>query len=208
MFWRVYPSVYDRLWDQPLTDYLACRVANAVQGAGLSDVLEIGAGTGLITRRLEQADINLVVSEPNPRMRERATRRLTSCPISSHSLSDWVTLASTPSHPRTVVAANVVHLATDRSHMLELLRRVAGQGGAVIVLTPADGANLARTVTAIRRRGGSWLKCLEFLALHLLLTPLIALTSDLRRRRQRSQVEGFVYRELIDDVSVLDVYRN
>lgn len=168
--WRVYPSLYDILWDSALTDEIADEL---IADLPLElPVEEVGAGTGLFTQRLLAAGLHVIASEPDERMAARLRRRLPHLPLLPASIAD---LPAPERRPCTVVAANVLHLSHDPAGALTALRQRAGQDGTVAVVTPAPNATVRGTALARRRAGDRRRSAFAFLACHVLLAPLVAL---------------------------------
>lgn len=166
--WRAYSSVYDTLWDTPLTERLAQRVCEEVPATG--PVEDVGAGTGLVTTHLVAAGHEVVAHEPHAGMRRRFMRRLPHVTIDELAVDDL----RPDGVSRTVVAVNVVHLAGDANAAVERLRRRAGPGGRVVVATPSPDVSVLRVARAQQRAGGTTLDAIRFVVLHLLLAPLVA----------------------------------
>lgn len=202
LLWAVYPKLYDRIWDNRLTDHLATRLVELIP-PGLP-VDEVGAGTGLFTWHLRQAGMDLHVFEPDPRMRCRLAARLPGFDVSDSTIED---LGGDAPEPRAVLAANVLHLVSDPGAALEKLKRRAGRDGVVIVIGPTPRASLTRLCIALRRSGESALGVLRFLAIHIALAPLIALGGGLAvGRRSARTADGAALRETVDGVAQLAVF--
>jgi SAM-dependent methyltransferase len=190
VLWALYPRVYDRLWDDPLTASLT----NVVMDELPPDlpVEEVGAGSGLFTKRIAQAGLTVTASEPNSRMRQRFAKRLPSVELIDATIDR---LPPVRQAPCSVVAANVLHLTSDPMDALAVLRRRAGRGGRVVVVTPSPRATLSRVARAQRRNGKSRRATLGFVLLHVLLAPVTILAGGQATPRRLARV---------NDVDALD----
>lgn len=149
--WPIYSLVYDLLWDGPATLALAHEIVSEASPA--LPVIEVGAGTGLITRALVEAGLDVTAYEPEPRMLTELVARLPDIPTEALALED----IPMSEGPKTVVAANVLHLVPDPVAALARLRLLAGEQGDVIVVTPMAGHTLAQVIAALRSLGvGRW----------------------------------------------------
>ena len=167
-FFAVYSRVYDYLWDHALTASLAERVADEATGVG-GRVLEVGSGTGLITRVLVGRGLDVVPSEPDPHMRARFEQRFPDLPC-MHWLLDEV--ESTADGYAGVVAVNVVHMLDDADAAVRQMLALASDGGVVIVATPSPSASVPVVMRAMKRHGVGLTRRAGFLLVHLLLAPL------------------------------------
>lgn len=198
LLWAIYSRLYDRVWDNRLTDHLAARVVDLIP-PGLP-VDEVGAGTGLFTWRLHQAGLDVRVFEPDARMRRQLVARLPGLAVCDSAIEE---LSGAPG-PRVVVAANVLHLVSDPGAALEMLRRRAGRDGLVVIAGPAPRASLTRFCMALHRRGEPVFGVLLFLSIHIALAPLIALGGGLKvSRRSAGGVDGTTSSETVDGVAQL-----
>lgn len=202
LLWTVYPGIYDRAWDNRLTDHLAIRLVGLIP-PGLP-VDEVGAGTGLLTRCLHRAGVNVCAFEPDARMRRRLVSRLPGVSVCDSAIED---LSDDDLKPRVVVAANVIHLLPDPAAALARLRHRAGRGGLVVVLGPTPRASLTRFCLALHRRGEPALSLLRFLSIHLALAPLVALGGGLAvGRRSARAADGATLCETVDGVAQITLF--
>ena len=162
LLWSAYGRLYDRLWDTHLIAELGGAVAARAAAAGLP-VVEVGCGTGLITRHLVETGLAIEAHEPSEVMRRRCEARVSPLPVGDAALD---AVAAGPG-PRFVVASNVVHFTDDPEAALERLRHLAGEGGGVVVVTPLPSATLADVVSAHRRHGATAGHAALFVAQHL-----------------------------------------
>ncbi len=177
----VYSGVYDFLWDNSLAD----RVAEAV-GAELGSnrtVLDVGAGTGIITQRLASMGHDVVATEPNASMRRQFGKRLPNTPCQSLGIDHVDTDSSLARSADVVIAVNVVHMTDDPSGSVEHLECVA-QGKTLIIVTPHENMSLLRVVKALLANGIRVRRVLAFVGVHLALAPLTLVTSSGIPRKQ------------------------
>jgi SAM-dependent methyltransferase len=171
-FWRFYAKWYDHLWDMQLTADVADAVVHHIPPD--LPVVEVGAGTGLITRRLALDRHVERASEPAPAMRRRLIeRQLRIDEVGAEAISEL----RLPVRTRCLVAINVLHLVPLPGDALAQLLVMAGTGGRVVVVTPAANATLLAVIRAARARGAGWGWSIAFLAAHLLLAPLAAIAN-------------------------------
>ena len=81
LLWRIYATqIYDSLMSvsfaRALTDAHVAAARIHLRQSGGSQVLDIGAGTGLVAEALTAEGISVVAVEPNPAMAERLRKRL------------------------------------------------------------------------------------------------------------------------------------
>lgn len=178
VFWRVYAACYDSLWDNALTDQTAGWVQAQIQPG--DEVVECGAGTGLIVQRLTQAGHHVRATEPEKAMRDRLQRRLPDVVVDGRRCEDL------PAGQEAVIlAVNVLHMVTDIHEALWHLRAAAGARGRVIVTVPAQGTQLSDVLAAMRTLHVPWRERARFAALHMLLAPMtVAGAHGLRRLPQ------------------------
>ncbi|WP_024285976.1 class I SAM-dependent methyltransferase [Cellulomonas sp. KRMCY2] len=170
VFWRVYARWYDALWDTGLTAAVARRVVQEVPPE--LPVIELGAGTGLVTRELAAARRVVRACEPDPDMRARLVARdLDVEQVTDESIEE----CHPPAGDCCVVAVNVLHLVADVPACLEHLRWMAGPHGRVVVVVPTAQATLGRVARAHRSAGAGATHSVLFLLAHVVLGPLAAL---------------------------------
>jgi SAM-dependent methyltransferase len=164
-FWTLYALAYDAAWDGPLLE----RVGDVVRGHLLPGlpVVEVGAGTGLVTRGLVDNGYDVWSTEPAAAMARRHRVRVPEIEVEELALEDLVPTGSR----HNVVAVNVLHFVGDAGVALAHLRQLAGRGGRVVVVTPR-GATLGRAAEGVRQAGASPAIRARFVLLHLLLIPL------------------------------------
>src|SRR5262249_51770835 len=152
--------------DNPLADEVAARIQRALPPG--RPVLELGAGTGLITRRLVAGGFAVSASEPEPHMRRRLRARLPGVALTSQRCEDVRAGAEAGS----VVAVNGVHMTSDPLLAIGTLRAAAGPGGVAVVVAPHANATLPAVARALHDAGCSKAVVARFLGLHALLAPL------------------------------------
>lgn len=199
MFWTVYARYYDQIWDTRLTDHVARWVIDQIPAG--ATVIECGAGTGLITRKLIAAGLNVTASEPEEAMRSRFKIALPGVPISPKRCEDLPEGANT-----TVVAVNVLHMAQDPSGALASMRRAAGCAGRVVVTVPTGKASVREVARAIRRMGSPRSQVARFIWLHAVLAPLTVATNRGLKPLPRSWAAEALHVEEINPVQTGAVF--
>jgi SAM-dependent methyltransferase len=167
-WWSLYSLVYDLVWDGPIFDHVGESVLRHLR-AGLP-VVEVGAGTGLVTRRLVDGGHDVRATEPASSMARRLRARVPEIEVEEVALEDL----ALPGSAHNVVAVNVLHFVPDAERALTHLRLLAGGAGRVVVVTPC-GATLGGASDALRQAGVTPLFRARFVVLHLLLLPLFVI---------------------------------
>jgi SAM-dependent methyltransferase len=129
-FWPLYATVYDLIWDSPLTDALAEVVVNGVPSDGL--LIDLGCGTGLMTRSHAGHTIGVDTSAA---MLTRAT--------ASHRIDEAVLArAEATGLPEgiasAVVVSNVLHLHPEPRVVIEEALRLCTPAGRIFLFWPLD----------------------------------------------------------------------
>lgn len=133
-YWERHAGGYDgsmRLLGRPMAA-MAPRLSEAVKGMR---VLEVAAGTGLVTEVLAGSASEVVATDYAESMVERLRVRTADMPNVSCRQADLYTLPFDPGSFDAVVAANVLHLVPDLPGALASLRAVVKPGGRVLVPT-------------------------------------------------------------------------
>lgn len=150
-YWERHAKHYDRsmtLLGRPLAPMVEM-TADAVRDA---KVLDVAAGTGLVTRAIARTAAHVLATDYAHAMVEALRRRIRSDGL-SNAECEQADLYSLPFDAGTfdsVVAANVLHLVPDLEAALSALRRVVRPGGSVIVPTFChDQTTLARITSRI-----------------------------------------------------------
>ncbi|MFT3852177.1 MAG: class I SAM-dependent methyltransferase [Ilumatobacteraceae bacterium] len=166
--WRIYRRFYDRLWDDQLTRAVGAAVVEHVPSA--TNVLEVGAGTGLCTSALLASGLSVIAAEPDEHMRAALGQR---CPTATIT-ADRIDQLDPAQRFDAVVAANVIHLTDDADAALSDLRSRCTPDGRVVVVTPHPGASIWRVCRAKRAVGVSRRQIARFIAFHAAFAPLLA----------------------------------
>lgn len=136
-YWDRHASNYDRsmsLLGGPLPGMVAL-AGDAVRGA--SRVLEVAAGTGLVTRSLSRAAGEVIATDYADAMVSALEARVRSEGLTNVRCerADLYALRFDPGSFDAVVAANVLHLVPDLPGALAALRRVLKPGGRLVAPT-------------------------------------------------------------------------
>ncbi|MFT3912876.1 MAG: class I SAM-dependent methyltransferase [Anaeromyxobacteraceae bacterium] len=151
-YWERNATRYDRsmvLLGGPMPRTLEL-VAEAVRGAG--EVLEVAAGTGLVTEVIARCTAHVTATDYAPAMVEQLRRRVEAGRLTNVScrVADLYALDLTPGSVDAVVAANVLHLVPDLDGALAALARVLRPGGLLVAPTYAHDETLgARVVSRV-----------------------------------------------------------
>jgi SAM-dependent methyltransferase len=200
LFMTAYSRLYDGLWDNALTDELAVALVDAL--GPQRSVLDVGAGTGLITRRLAADGYRVAATEPDARMRQRLTRRLPHVPCAQLAIEQLEEDTPMVRGSTALVAVNVVHMADDELCAVSHLRRVAADK-TLIIVTPRQGIGLLVTARALLRSGLQLRKVALFVMVHMLLAPLTVIT---RSGLERTRIDIGGERHLVGDVFSMHVW--
>jgi len=155
-WWDRAAGSYDRsMWllGGPLAAAIA-RTRLAVQGRG--DVLEVAAGTGLVTVGLADVVGRLVATDYAPAMVDRLRERVTGLPNVEVRTLDLYDHAAFPAEAfDAIVAANVLHLVDNLPAALAGLRRWLRPGGVLVAPTYLHDAHLiSRGFSSLMTLGG------------------------------------------------------
>ncbi len=150
-FWRRQARRYDRAIDllNRRFDQMAIDVAAEVEGA---QVLEIAAGTGLVTRRLVARAEQVVATDQSVEMLDILRARMKE--IGAHNvetkIADATELPFENASFDAVVMANLIHLLPSPMQALVEAQRVLRPGGVLCIPTFCHGETaLARVVSRI-----------------------------------------------------------
>ena len=201
LFWEGYSRIYDFLWDCELTDAVADGVVARLRASGCRSVWDVGAGSGLLTRRLVEADFEVVAFEPFPAMRRKLELR---CPDVESRPVPVEDIDLTSGEPDAVVLANVLHCLRDPRAVIRSIDADLPPDVPVIVASPDSGATVRRVAAAQRESGASAWRAARFLALHALLAPLTALSgSAVRPDRLRDIGESLDMPQVVGGVTIV-----
>jgi phosphatidylethanolamine/phosphatidyl-N-methylethanolamine N-methyltransferase len=136
-YWERHARNYDRsmlVLGRPMVRMLEL-VADAVSGA--DTVLEVAAGTGLVTVAIAPRVREVIATDYSGAMVEELRRRVAEAGLSNVTCSqgDVYALPYSPGTFDFVVAANVLHLLPDPPRALEVLRGLLRPGGRLVVPT-------------------------------------------------------------------------
>src|SRR5262245_54331130 len=144
-YWERHARRYDRathvLSRRPVPRMLELAV-DAVRGR--RRVLEVAAGTGLVTTAIAPVVGELVATDYAARMVEQFEARVRAAGLTNVACerADIAALGFEPASFDAVVAANVLHLLPDLERSLASLRRVLRPGGVLVAPTYLHGETL------------------------------------------------------------------
>ncbi|MFO0582503.1 MAG: class I SAM-dependent methyltransferase [Anaeromyxobacter sp.] len=149
-YWERNAARYDRsmvLLGGPMPRTLQL-VAEAVRGAG--EVLEVAAGTGLVTEVIARCAAQVTATDYATAMVEQLQRRLVAERLTNVTcrVADLYALDLAPGSFDAVVAANVLHLVPDLEAALAALARVLRPGGLLVAPTYAHDETLRARVAS------------------------------------------------------------
>jgi phosphatidylethanolamine/phosphatidyl-N-methylethanolamine N-methyltransferase len=128
-------------------------VADAVRGREC--VLEIAAGTGLVTVGIAPVAGHVVATDYAPAMVERLAARTRELANVSTRVLDVYDCAEPDASYDAVVAANVLHLLPDLDAGLDVMLRVLRPGGRLVVPTYLHDATIvSRSLSAVMSAAG------------------------------------------------------
>ncbi|MBS1907254.1 MAG: class I SAM-dependent methyltransferase [Actinobacteria bacterium] len=133
-FWAVYARVYDTIWDSPLTRALAAQIGASIPAGGT--IVDIGCGTGLMTRDRDYHAIGIDTSGPMLR-RAAAEGR-----IEEAHLRGAEATGLPGDCADCVLLCNVLHLHPDPGAVLQEALRLCRPGGVLFVCWPVDGLDV------------------------------------------------------------------
>jgi phosphatidylethanolamine/phosphatidyl-N-methylethanolamine N-methyltransferase len=136
-YWERHASRYDasfKALDRPLPRMLQL-TTEAVRGS--ARVLEVAAGTGLVTAALATVVAQLVATDYAANMVARLKQRVSELGLGNVrcEAADLYALPFAAAHFDAVVAANVLHLVPDLPGALASLKRVLAPGGKLLAPT-------------------------------------------------------------------------
>lgn len=143
-WWSMYSRVYDLLWSGPITDRLAEAVAR-LAGAPGGPVVDVGCGTGLISRRLFDCGHFLTCVDPSAAMLKRLAVRIPGVNAVAGSVA---ALPIRKGSATTVVATNLLHLHPRPVEALTALMALLAPSGRLICSWPREDAGPWRLVRA------------------------------------------------------------
>jgi len=136
-YWDRHAKNYDRsmtLLGRPFPRMV--ELAGKAMG-GAQRVLEVAAGTGMVTLELSRAAKEVVATDYSSAMVEALQQRIQAAGLTNVRCeqADLYTLRFEPGAFDAVVAANVLHLVPDLAGALAALKRVVKPGGRLVVPT-------------------------------------------------------------------------
>lgn len=149
-YWRRHAKRYDRftLWLSREFPAMARAVGQAV--AGRDEVLELAAGTGLVTVEAARGARRYVATDGSAEMLAVLRERARGAPGLEARVADATRLAEPDAAYDAVIVANLLHLVPGPERVLAEALRVLRPGGLLLAPTFCHGAGpVARTVSAL-----------------------------------------------------------
>ena len=147
-YWRRHAQRYDRVTTLLNRRFfsMARAVASAVEDC--DEILEVAAGTGLVTEVLAPGARRLVATDTTAEMLDLLRRRLADSDQVEIQPADALNLDFADDAFDAVVIANLLHLLDEPGLALGEARRVLRTGGTVVVPTFAHGEGLLAQVVS------------------------------------------------------------
>lgn len=148
-YWQRHARRYDRVTLLLNARLPALAAEIAAEVAGLDPVVEVAAGTGLVSVALAATAGSLVATDRSEEMLDVLRARLGATGRRADvRIADALALPFADASVAAVVAANLLHLLPDPGAALDEIRRVLRPGGLLAVPTFAHGETaVARTVS-------------------------------------------------------------
>ncbi len=156
--WNAYAAQYDRAWANVLTWELATTI-QALLSPGMR-VLDVGAGTGLVTSQLAAAGWSVVATEPNHYMAKALRARMPDALISEIDLTGSLKMFAAGDFDA-LVCTNVIQFLneSERTSLITECARISHEGGVVILSAPSDlctRGRIRRELAASGKWGQLW----------------------------------------------------
>lgn len=149
-YWARYARRYDRatLLINRRFPQMARHVAGALTGRG--DVLELAAGTGMVTVEIASVVRSLVATDMSPEMLAVLGKRIEALGMTNVIVkeADVSALTFADQSFDAVVIANVLHLLSDPKRALGEARRVLRDGGLLCAPTFCHGESIAAQIAS------------------------------------------------------------
>lgn len=133
-FWSLYASLYDFIWDSPVTRKVSASIATLVGHP--ENVVDLGCGTGLFSRPFISSGAHTVGVDTSSTMLHRAVR--TGRISEPHEANVASTGLPTAKYD-VVLCANVLHLYPEPEAVIIETRRLVKPGGHVVWVVPSPG---------------------------------------------------------------------
>lgn len=151
---RTYDEDHTYIAGADLVEAVQVQVADAVPAG---DVVELGCGTGLYTRRYAPRCRRVIATDISLPMVERAERELAHLPNVEVRVADAVSTGLPSGSADGVVAVNLLHIVPDAGAVLAEARRLLRPGGvAVIADATAKGLSPRQMLASIWRVLRRW----------------------------------------------------
>ena len=147
-YWQRHARRYDRVTliiNRRFRD-MARAVAEVVQGA--QDVLEVAAGTGLVSEVVAPGVARYMATDATAEMLEQLRVRLDAVDNVEMRVADALALDFPDSSFDAVIIANLLHLLPEPSRALGEARRVLRPGGKLLVPTFAHGQGIRARIAS------------------------------------------------------------
>lgn len=160
LFWHLYGSAYDAIWDSPLTarlnDELLFAVTRCVHVLRGSRVVDLGCGTGLSARSFTRAGCHVFGIDSEPVVLERAQSKGW---LAESFLGDATATSLPDSCADIAVLSNLLQVCANPVATLDEAARLVSDG-TLVVVWPRGDLTLSGLLHEDRRAGRSALSAL------------------------------------------------
>ena len=150
-FWSVFSVAYDLIWDSPPTKALADVIEGCESESGL--VVDLGCGTGLISRELLLCSRSVIGMDNSAQMLARASRLGR---VSTALLADAASPGLAAASAATVVLSNVIQFHPTVDRLLSSALQLASLTASIVVTWPTATASGQMLAQADLRTGRTW----------------------------------------------------
>ena len=155
-WWTKHSKIYDRIWDSPWTEYFGGYIVGILKENQVQKVLEVGCGTGLITKLFVENDFDVISSDNCEKMLECAKAKCEKtvdfvCKDASQFLYEDENICEA------VVAMNLLHVCDDAEAVIKSIIKKIEKDNAIAILTwPTDYLTISSMFALDKKYGRSF----------------------------------------------------